>query len=202
MPGQAHTPAGRTPIGSHANARAGTLHAQTQARDVSLLHDTVSYPVPRDARAVFVKSWLPLPRQGTPCVMQPCVTLLLRDLTCTLALVGTGGTRSQPSHPGPFCGYPSSALSIPWGLGPVEPSRGTRLGRGSSAGLRGAAPAPALAPLPGASILPGASASSPGKHPGGCTPGLWPVHPPWGQHRRAPASTLGQHILPGPAPRS
>lgn len=65
-----------------------------QARDIPLLGDTVSYPVTRDASAVFVKSRLPLPKQGPLCVTQPCVTLLLRDLTHTHT--GTGGDWGHP----------------------------------------------------------------------------------------------------------
>lgn len=65
-----------------------------------LLGDTFS-ALSSGTLRLFVKSWLPLPMQWMPCVTQPCGTLLLRDLPCTLALVGTGATRSQPSHPGP-----------------------------------------------------------------------------------------------------
>lgn len=142
---------------------------------------------------LFVKSWLPLPMQWMPCVTQPCVTLLLRDLTRTLALVGTGATRSQPSHPGP--------LALP------SPSQGTWLEGSSSISPSPDTPARA-------SILPGASTSSPrqahpprgkhilpGQHPGAaprsCTPWLGPAHPPWGQHRRARAGIPDQRNLLG-----
>lgn len=192
------------------NARTGThldqiphqhhthTHTQIQTRDISLLSDTVSYPVPQGCSCCACEI-LAATTQPRDTVCHAAMCHIAAEGHCTHA----GGDQGQPCQPGPHCGHPRSAPGIPSGSGLSAPSQGTRLERGSSPGMQGAAAAPD--PLPGASTLPGqhpgakATASTPRPaalgagpgpaHPlGAKTPGPGPESQDWDQ-------VWGQHIL-------
>lgn len=146
-------------------------HTHKEARKGHpLLGDTVFYPVPRDAQAVCEILAATTHAMDAVCHAAMCHTAA--EGPCTLALVGTGATRSQTSHP--------DAPALP------PRSQGTRLEGSSSI----SPDSPARA-----SILPGASTSCPGSTlgllpephtaAGASTPSLAP-------HRRAgPAFRTG-----------
>lgn len=158
-------------IRSHTGA--ATPHTQPQAGDMFLLGDTVSCPVPRAPRAVFVKSWLPLPRRGHR-VSRSHVSLCCWGTShAHWHCWGLGApSESLPPYSGPPCGHPSSAPSTAH-RGPCPEQHPRALGwRGAAS--RGAPPAP--------------------------TPASKAEHPPRGQHCRARASTRGEPILAGADP--